>query len=459
MKLSKRNMFFSLVAVGAAFVLIAACGGGNGDDDGNGDPTPDVQAEACTFSVTVTGEEPSVTDVDYSTETEDEDAVEPIDISEIPEDTTGISDDEIKLGTHMPLSGASAALFGTQIVPGMNAYFDFINDTEGGVNGRLINLIVEDDTYDPSQTNQVVRKLVEQDEIFAMVSGLGTAQHSAVFEFLKDELVPDLFVATGATKFTDPITRTAFGYNPNYIQEGNAIGAFIAEQCPDAKLGLIIQNDDFGRDGETGIRSGIEGSNIEIVTVETYEAANTDMTAQVQRLQNAGADVIAVYSLPLQAASIMKTAHETLSWDVPIIVTGVVADPITIALAVDPNAEGVVTTAYLRPLNQTDDPGIQQHTELMTTYQGGKDISNLSIYGQSVAELAVEVLTAAGPDINRRNIVEAAESIRDFTCSVCLAPINLSDTDHRPIEAFQFAVAQGDSWVVFGDIISYESTP
>ena len=143
----------------------------------------------------------------------------------------------------------------------------------------------------------------------------------------------------------------------------------------------------------------------------------------------------------------------------PIIVTGVVADPITITLAGDPNAEGVVTTAYLRPLNQTDDPGVQRHTDIMNTYQNGKDISNLSIYGQSVAELAVEVLTAAGPDINRRNVVEAAESIRGFTCSVCLAPINLSDTDHRPIEAFQFAVAQGDSWVVFGDIISYESTP
>ncbi len=380
------------------------------------------------------------------------------DLSSIPEDTTGITATEILLGSHMPLSGAAAALYGNQIVPGMQAYIDYINDVEGGVNGRKIRLQVEDDTYDPSRTNSVVRTLVNQDGIFALLSGLGTAQHSAVFDFLKEEQVPDLFTATGATKFTDPITRTAFGYNPNYIQEGDAIGKYIARTHPSAKLGLIIQNDDFGRDGEKGIRQGIEGSDVEVVTVETYEAVSTDLTAQVQNVRNAGADVLAFYALPLQAGSIISTAHEDLAWDVPIYATGVVADPSTIQLAGEANAQGVITTAYLRPLNQGDDPGVIEHQRIMAQYQPEATVANLSIYGHSVAELAVEVLKAAGPNLNRRSVIEAAESIRDFTCSLCLGPINLGPTDHRSIETFSFARAEGASWVVFGDLVSYETT-
>ncbi|MEX1255300.1 MAG: ABC transporter substrate-binding protein [Dehalococcoidia bacterium] len=380
-------------------------------------------------------------------------------LSDIPEDTTGVTDTQILLGTHMPLT-SEAALYGQQIVPGMQAYFDFINETEGGVNGRQIKLLVEDDGYSPPRTNEVVRKLVEQDGVFAIVGGLGTAQHSAVFEYLADAKVPDLFMATGATLFTDPITRTAFGFNPNYIQEGNGIGKYIAENYPEAKVGVIRQNDDFGADGLAGIRQAIEGSTVEIVSEQTYEAANPpDLTVQVQRLQNDGADLVVVYSLPRQAASVIKVAREQLSWDAPLIFSGVVADPTTIALAGGAaNADGAITTAYLRPLNQADDPAIIEHQEIMAEYQPDKAVSNLSLFGQSVAEMVVETLKAAGQDLNRRSVIAAAESIKGFTCSVCLAPINLSPTDHRPIEAFQFAEAEGDSWVVFGDLVSYEST-
>jgi ABC-type branched-subunit amino acid transport system substrate-binding protein len=382
------------------------------------------------------------------------------DLSSIPEDTTGVTDTEILLGTHMPLSQSTAAIYGQQIVPGMQAYFDFINDTEGGVNGRQIRLLVEDDHYLPPDTNTAVRKLVEQDGVFAIVGGLGTAQHSAVFEYLANAQVPDLYMATGATLFTDPITRTAFGYNPNYIQEGDAIGKYIAENYPDAKVGVIRQNDDFGADGLEGIQQGIEGSNVEIVSEQTYEAANPpDLTQQVQRVQNDGADLVAVYSLPQQAASVMRTAREQLNWDAPLIFSGVVADPVTIQLAQGvTNSDGAITTAYLRPLNQADDPGIVQHQEIMAEYQPDATVSNLSIFGQSVAEMVVETLKAAGQDLNRRSVIEAAESIRDFTCTLCLGSISLSPTDHRPIETFSFAQAEGDSWVTFGDLVTYEST-
>jgi len=436
MKTSKSIMLRLLLVLVAAVAFLAfACN--DDEDDGDGGPEPTAG---------------------------DETPVAGGDLSDIPEDTTGVTDTEIKLGTHMPLTGI-AGIYGNAIVPGMQAYIDFINDTEGGVNGRKITLLVEDDAFNPSQTNSVVRKLVEQDGVFAILSGLGTAPHSAVFEYLIENKIPDLFTATGATKFTEPVTRTAFGYNPNYIEEGQALGGYIAETYPDGKLGLLIQNDDFGRDGAAGVETGLEGSNVEIISTETYEAEQTDMTSQVQRLQNAGATVVAAYALPRQAGSLVAVARQQLEWDVPIIVSGVVADQLTIALmnnGVPGTSVGVVTAAYLKPLETLNDEGIEKHKEILAQYAPDATPSNITVYGQSVAELAVEVLKRAGQDLNRRSVIEAGESVRDFTCSVCLGAINLSATDHRPIQVFQLAevrtVDGKEAFVPFGELISYEST-
>lgn len=437
MKLFKRNIFGLLLLLVAAVAVIAvACGGdddGDGDGDGGQEPTATVAADG-----DGDGDDPG--------------------LLAIPEDTTGVTDDEILLGSHLPLTGV-AAIYGNAIGPSIQAYIAYINETQGGVHGRKIRLLIEDDAYEPPQANEVVRKLVEQDGIFALLSGLGTAQHSAVFEYLAEAKVPDLFVATGATLFTEPVTRTAFGYNPNYIQEGTAMGEFIADRFPDAKLGLILQNDDFGGDGEKGIIIGVEGSGVEIVASETYEAANVDMTSQVQRVINDGATAIAIFALPRQAGSVVSVARDQLSFEGPIIASGVAADQLTIALMGGESVENVFTIAYLKPLETEGDEGIERHKEIMAEY--GTDVlpSNISVYGQSVAELLIEVLTIAGPDLNRRSIVAAAESVRGFVCTVCLGSINLSPTDHRPIESFKYAEALNGVWVAFGDLISYESTP
>jgi hypothetical protein len=177
-------------------------------------------------------------------------------------------------------------------------------------------------------------------------------------------------------------------------------------------------------------------------------------------LRNADVDVMVVYSLPLQAGSVISTARETLDWDVPLFLTGVAGDPIVIALAGGAEvAEGVVVVAYLTPTNETDHPGIQKHFEIMAEYGGGADTTNLSLFGQSLAELTVKVFDDAGEDLNRRSVIAAAEQLRDFVCSICLGSINLSPTDHRPIETFSLAIAEGDDWVLFGDLYIYESTP
>lgn len=431
MQLFKRHLLAVLLLVVAAMALVAfACG-----DDEEGDGT-EPTATAAEGETPVTGG----------------------DLSDIPEDTTGITDTEIKLGSHLPLTGV-AGIYGNAIAPSMQAYFSYINETEGGVNGRQIKMLIEDDAYDPSTANTVVRKLVEQDGVFAIVSGLGTAAHSAVFEYLAGAKIPDLFISSGASLFTEPVTRTAFGFNPNYVQEGTAIGAYIAANYPGAKVGLLIQNDDFGKDGEKGVRAGIEGSDVEVVSVITYEASQTDMTSQVQGLQNGGATVVVGYVLPRQAGSLVSVARSQLNWDVPIIVTGVDADQLSIALMGAENAEGVITAAYLKPLETEGDPGIELHKQIMAQYAPDVPPSNISVYAQALAETMVEVLRRAGDDLNRRSLVAATEALQDYTCSLCIAPINMSPTDHRPNEAFRFASVLNGVWTPFGDVISYESTP
>ena len=237
------------------------------------------------------------------------------------------------------------------------------------------------------------------------------------------------------------------------------MGTYIVDNFPEAKLGFIGQNDDFGQDGLEGIEAGIEGSGVEIVSRETYEAVNNDLTSQVQRVLNDGATVIAIFALPRQAGSVVKVAREQLGFDGPVIASGVAADELTLALMGGDEVENVFTIAYLRPLATENDAGIEKHKEIMAEYGEGTSPSNLTVYGQSVAELIVEVLTLAGPDLNRRSVIAAAESVRGFVCSICFASINLSPTDHRPIEAFRYAKAENGVWVPFGDLISYESTP
>lgn len=383
--------------------------------------------------------------------------------TEVAEEVPGVTDTEILLGSDLPLSGLAAA-WGNPLSAGMKAYFDYVND-QGGVNGRKIRLIIEDSQYSGPVAAEVVRKMVEQDKIFALIGSLGTAAHSAVWKYLEEQGVPDMWILTGNTKWTEPVARNRFPFLVDYITEGRILGKYIADNYPGKKLGIIAQNDDFGKEGEQGLRLGVEDADMEIV-VEYYEETQSDPIAQVQRMQNAGVDVLATYAMPIQTGNIIKGARETLSWDVPIVTTGVDAVEIVIQLAGPDNAEGVVSVVFGHQAFETDNPGIAAHHEMMAKYAPDVDVSNLTLVGASIAEATVYVLKKAGPNLTRESFLDAAESTCGYVCSFCLVPVNLSPTDHRPTEVEVYVKVEVDrstdpptfKWAPFGEPFGFEST-
>ncbi len=373
------------------------------------------------------------------------------------EEVPGVTDTEIILGAHFPLSQTPAAAY-APIADGLRAYFDYIN-SQGGVYGRKIKLLVGDDHFNPADAVEAVRKLVEQDGIFAMVSGLGDATHAAVWKYLEENGVPDMFVSGGLDKWTDPLVRTRFQGNTNYGTEGMMLGKYLVENYDGKKLALLLENDEFGENGKEAILEGIKDSNIEVVAEERYETTSWDVTAQAQRLKAANPDVIFVQAVPPPAASLVKVARETLNWDVPIVVTGVVQTDIFIQLAGAENAEGVVSVVFARQVYQTDDPGIQRHIQIMKDFGNGVEASNFTMYGAAMGELMVKALENAGPNLTRDSLIDGAEAIRDWCCSICMVPVNLSSTDHRPFETEVYNKVENGKWVTFGEPVNFESTP
>jgi len=379
------------------------------------------------------------------------------------DDTTGVSDTEVKIATLLPMSQSAAAAWGLSLSRGMKAYYDYIND-QGGVYGRKIEIIIEDNQSSPPVAIEAARKLVEQDKVFAIQGSLGGGTHSAIWKYLEEKGIPDMYVLDGDPKWTDPVVRTRFGFLVDYITEGRILGKYIAENFDGKKLGIIAQNDDFGKECKKGIEMGLEdeGTDMEIVT-QHYDETQTDITAQAQRLKRENVDVIAFVGRPVQAANLFKTARETLSWDVPVVLTGVDAAEVTAALAGYDNIEGAVSVVFGHQAFETDNPGVAKHIQLMAKYSPDVKPDNLTLVGAAISEGMVNVLRQAGPDLTRESFLDAAESVCDFVCSTCLVPTSTSPTDHRPTEVEVYVRATGTTaetfkWEPFGESFGFEST-
>ncbi len=379
-------------------------------------------------------------------------------------ETVGVTDTSIKIGTLLPMSNTTATAWGVPLSKGMKAYYDYINDN-GGIYGRKIELVVGDSQYTGPVASETGRKLVEQDGVFALQGNLGTEAELAVYTYLEEKGVPDMFILTGDSTWTEPISFNRFRFLVDYKVEGRILGKYIGENYNGKKLGILAQNDTFGKDGEVGLKLGVAdaGATME-TTTQYYDAAQTDVTSQMQRLKADGAEVIGFYGMPAQASGGIAAARTTLNWDVPFFITGVNAAQIVGALAGWQNAEGTISVSFGYQSDQLDNPGVQQYQEIMKKYAAGTQTDSISLTGFSVAQAMVQVLIQAGPDLTRTSFLNAAESICKFNGGATIAPISLSPTDHAWNEEELFVKATGTtadtfSWKPFGDVITqYETT-
>ena len=400
-------------------------------------------------------------------EDKDEDGVTPgatakATVGEWPGNTDGVSPTEVKIGTLLPMSNTPATTWGTAISGGMKAYAAYINDN-GGIYGRKINLIIGDTQYTGPGAIEAARKLVEQDKVFALQGGLGTGCMNATYKYVEEKGVPDMWLLAAEARFTEPVSRNRFTWLVEYTEEGRLLGKYIGEKYDGKKLGILAQNDDFGKAGEEGVKLGIEevGAELESVT-EYYDATQIDVTAHTQRLHNEDVEVIAIYGMPQQAASLMKTARETLDWDVPFVVTGVDAVEIEGALAGYANIEGAVSVVYGHQAYEADWPGIAAFRANLEKYGGGLGANNLSLTGYVIMQATVHLLEQTGPELTRDAFLTTAESLCKWMGPVGIAPTSLSPTDHRFTQVERYVKATGTDkefrWEFTGENMSFEST-
>ncbi|MDP9429284.1 MAG: ABC transporter substrate-binding protein [Actinomycetota bacterium] len=361
----------------------------------------------------------------------------------------GITADSIKIGAHYPLTGVAAPGY-SEIPTGVACYFEFVNDA-GGVNGRTIDYVYRDDAYNPTNTSAVVNELVLQDEVFMTMGGLGTPTHSAVLDFLNGEGVPDLFVASGSLLWDNPEENPyTFGWQPDYEIEGKIVGQYIAENFPDAKVGLFLQDDDFGENGEAGVRQYIDD---QIVAAERYVPGNVDVGPQIAALQAAGADFVVGFNVPSYTALSQLTALR-LGYDPQWFYSNVGSDPALVGSLLSRFSEGKVsnaslldgalTTEYLAGVDSADDPWVQLWQRVWDECDAADgELTNFRIYGMSQAYTAIQALQAAGQNPTRDGLVEAVEQAGGDFQGPAFAPFRYSADRHAGISGVQVARIAG----------------
>jgi len=375
---------------------------------------------------------------------------------------TGATDTEIKIGNVEAYSGPASA-YGV-IGKTEEAYFKMIND-QGGINGRKITWISYDDGYSPPKTVEQIRKLIESDEVLFVFNALGTPTQTAVQKYQNNKKVPQLFLATGASKWNDPKDFPwTMGYQPSYRVEGRIFAKYILKTKPDAKVAVFYQNDDFGKDYVAGLKDvfGANASKI-IVAEESYETTEPSVDSHIVKLKGTGADVLVNISTPKFAAQTIKKLAE-LQWKPMHVMTDV---SISIGAVMKPAgleaSEGVLSAGYLKDASDPqwkDDAGMKKFMAFAEKYMPGSDISDANlVYGFSVAQTMVQVLKQCGDDLTRENVMKQAASVKDFVPDTLLPGIkvNTSATDFAPIEQLKMMQFKNGKWDFFGDIISAET--
>jgi len=373
---------------------------------------------------------------------------------------TGATDTEIKIGNIMPYSGPASA-YGV-IGKAEAAYFKMINE-QGGINGRKINFITYDDGYSPPKAVEQARKLVESDEVLFVFGPLGTASNSAIQKYMNAKKVPQLFVATGATKFGDakdfPWTM---GWQPAYQSEGRIYAKYLLSAKPDAKIAIMYQNDDFGKDLLKGIKDGLGAKTSLIIAEESYEVSEPTIDSQIVKLKAAGADTFISITTPKFAAQGIKKVAE-IGWK-PVYVQSNVGASVGSVLkpAGFENAQDLLSAAYAKDGADSqwdNDEGMKNFYAFLAKYAPDLNRNDASVvYGYGQAQTVVQVLKQAGDNLTRENIMKQAANLKDFAPETLLpgVKINTSATDFFPIEQLQMNRFKGEKWEPFGQIINGE---
>jgi branched-chain amino acid transport system substrate-binding protein len=370
----------------------------------------------------------------------------------------GVTDTEIKIGTTTPYSGPASAYAAGAI--SITAYFAMIND-QGGVNGRKINFISLDDAYSPPKTVEQVRRLIESEEVLFLVNPVGTATNMAVVKYINQKQVPHLFIGTGATVFNDPAHYPwTMSWTPHYASEGEIYAKYILANQPDAKIGILSQNDDLGRDYIMGFKRGLgDKASRMIVSAQTYNTSDPTVDSQVVSLKSAGADVFLIFSVPKFAAQAIRKAYD-IDWHPQEFVSSVGS---SIAGAIKPAgfeaAKGIISAAYQKdPADPQwrDDPAMKAWNAWMDKYNPRVDKSDYyAPYGYNIGNAVVQILKQCGDNLTRENIMKQASHL-DMELSLLLPGIRLktSPDDLRPIKQMRLVRFDGQRYVLFSDVLA-----
>jgi ABC-type branched-subunit amino acid transport system substrate-binding protein len=372
---------------------------------------------------------------------------------------TGATDTEIKIGNIMPYSGPASA-YGV-IGRTEAAYFKKINDA-GGINGRKINFISYDDAYSPPKAVEQARKLVESDEVLFVFNSLGTPSNSAIQKYMNSKKVPQLFVATGATKWNDPKDFPwTMGWQPNYQSETQIYAKYLLKNKPDAKIAVLFQNDDYGKDYLKGLKDGLGPKAASmIIAEESFETTEPTIDSHIVKLKSTGADVFVDIATPKFAAQAIKKVAE-IEWKPLHFLNNVSA---SVGSVIKPagyqNSQDIISAAYLKDASDpqwNNDPGMKEfYAFLAKDFPEGDKLDGGTVVGYGVAQTLVQVLKQCGDDLTRQNVMKQAASLKDFRTEVLLPGIkvNTGPDDFAPISQLQLMKFKGEKWELFGDVIS-----
>ncbi len=372
--------------------------------------------------------------------------------------TPGVTATEIKIGQTQPYSGPASA-YGT-IGKSEAAYFAMINE-KGGINGRKINLISLDDGYSPPRTVEQVRRLVEQDQVLLVFQSLGTPSNSAIHKYMNQKKVPQLFVATGATKWGDPEHFPwTMGWQPNYQTEAHIYAKWLMQTKPDAKVGVLYQNDDYGKDYLKGFKDGLGDKAAKMIIAEqSYEVSDPTVDSQIVSLKSSGADAFFNITTPKFAAQAIRKAYD-IDWHPVHILNGV---SLSIAGVLEPagldKSVGLITAGYYKDPADPDfakDPAMVEWFAFMKKYYPEGNVADaFNVYGYLVAETLVQVLKQCGNDLSRENVMRQAASL-DLKLPLFYDGIKVKTgpKDFYPVKQMRLQKFDGKKWVPFGEAIT-----